>query len=168
MYVQYTYIYVPSFRGRSYLKVYLEVYRLVSHAFKALNHPACVRMLCACVCGSSIMCTGLSAEVVRPFYKERADVAMRILQDELKDAMGPEHPVLVHKPEGCIFLWMWFRDLPISAEELYFRYVLAPACLALPCLVLSCLAPAAVRPTYLLSSSSNDDGWVAGWLVGGV
>jgi hypothetical protein len=114
------------------------------------------------------MCTGLSAEVVRPFYKERADVAMRILQDELKDAMGPEHPVLVHKPEGCIFLWMWFRDLPISAEELYFRYVLAPACLALPCLVLSCLAPAAVRPTYLLSSSSNDDGWLAGWLVGGV
>ena len=35
--------------------------------------------------------------------------------------MGPEHPVLVHKPEGCIFLWIWFRDLPISAEQLYFK-----------------------------------------------
>jgi valine--pyruvate aminotransferase len=122
-------------------------------------------MLCACVCGSSIMCTGLSAEVVRPFYKERADVAMRILQDELKDAMGPEHPVLVHKPEGCIFLWMWFRDLPISAEELYFRYVLAPACLALPCLALSCLAPAAVRPTYLLVVLMMMAGWLGGWLA---
>ena len=35
--------------------------------------------------------------------------------------MGPEHRVLVHKPEGCIFLWVWFRDLPISAEQLYFK-----------------------------------------------
>eukprot|EP01043_Picozoa_sp_COSAG02_P001511 COSAG02_NODE_32_length_50374_cov_46.674013_25_plen_139_part_00 len=63
----------------------------------------------------------LSAEVVRPFYKERATAAMRILQEELNDAMGPEHRVLVHKPEGCIFLWIWFRDLPISAEQLYFK-----------------------------------------------
>ena len=43
------------------------------------------------------------------------------MQEELKDAMGPDHPVLVHKPEGCIFLWIWFRGLPISAEQMYFR-----------------------------------------------
>ena len=43
------------------------------------------------------------------------------MQEELKDAMGTDHPVLVHKPEGCIFLWIWFRGLPISAEQMYFR-----------------------------------------------
>ena len=63
----------------------------------------------------------LSADVVRPFYKERSTVALRLMQEELTSAMGDEHPVLVHKPEGCIFLWVWFRDLPISAEELYVR-----------------------------------------------
>lgn len=48
-------------------------------------------------------------------------MAMKILQEELETAMGPKHRVLVHKPEGCIFLWVWFRDLPIRAEELYFK-----------------------------------------------
>ena len=52
----------------------------------------------------------LSAEVVRPFYKERSQVALRLMQEELTSAMGDDHPVLVHKPEGCIFLWVWFRD----------------------------------------------------------
>ena len=25
----------------------------------------------------------------------------------------------IHKPEGAIFLWVWFDDLPISTTELY-------------------------------------------------
>ncbi len=27
----------------------------------------------------------------------------------------------IHKPEGAIFLWLWFEDLPISSAELYQR-----------------------------------------------
>ena len=27
----------------------------------------------------------------------------------------------MHKPEGAIFLWVWFKDLPISTTELYDR-----------------------------------------------
>jgi len=30
-------------------------------------------------------------------------------------------PCYIHKPEGAIFLWLWFKDLPISSEELYQR-----------------------------------------------
>ena len=26
---------------------------------------------------------------------------------------------MIHKPEGAIFLWLWFKDLPISTVELY-------------------------------------------------
>jgi valine--pyruvate aminotransferase len=27
----------------------------------------------------------------------------------------------IHKPEGAIFLWLWFRGLPITTLELYER-----------------------------------------------
>ena len=27
----------------------------------------------------------------------------------------------IHKPEGAIFLWLWFDGLPISSQELYER-----------------------------------------------
>ena len=27
----------------------------------------------------------------------------------------------IHKPEGAFFLWVWFRDLPISCQTLYER-----------------------------------------------
>ncbi len=33
----------------------------------------------------------------------------------------PEERCLIHKPEGAIFLWLWFKDLPISTELLYQR-----------------------------------------------
>jgi len=25
----------------------------------------------------------------------------------------------VHKPEGAIFLWLWFKDLPVHSTQLY-------------------------------------------------
>ena len=28
-------------------------------------------------------------------------------------------PYRVHTPEGSMFLWLWFEDLPISSGELY-------------------------------------------------
>lgn len=33
----------------------------------------------------------------------------------------PAERCLIHKPEGAIFLWLWFKDLPISTELLYQR-----------------------------------------------
>ena len=27
----------------------------------------------------------------------------------------------IHKPEGALFLWLWFPGLPVSSEELYQR-----------------------------------------------
>jgi len=30
-------------------------------------------------------------------------------------------PFAVHKPEGALFLWLWFDGLPITGNELYER-----------------------------------------------
>ena len=30
-------------------------------------------------------------------------------------------PYRVHRPEGAIFLWLWFENLPITSAELYQR-----------------------------------------------
>ena len=30
-------------------------------------------------------------------------------------------PYRIHRPEGAIFLWLWFEGLPITSEELYQR-----------------------------------------------
>jgi len=58
----------------------------------------------------------LSREIVAPFYRERMEKAVAIFKKHLGDL-----PYHIHKPEGAIFLWLWFKDLPISSEELYQR-----------------------------------------------
>lgn len=58
----------------------------------------------------------LSTNVVRPFYQEKAASAVRYVRDALS-----EYPVKIHKPEGALFLWLWFKDLPITTLELYQR-----------------------------------------------
>ena len=60
--------------------------------------------------------TPLCENVIRPFYKEKADFAV----DCLKRHMG-DIPWHAHKPEGAMFLWLWFEALPISSLELYER-----------------------------------------------
>lgn len=56
----------------------------------------------------------LANHVIRPFYAEQAQYAISLLQQELKD-----YPLAIHQPEGAIFLWLWFENLPISTNELY-------------------------------------------------
>ncbi|SSY80457.1 valine--pyruvate transaminase [Alysiella crassa] len=56
----------------------------------------------------------LSDNVIRPFYAEQAEYAISLLQQEFKD-----YPLAIHQPEGAIFLWLWFENLPISTNELY-------------------------------------------------
>ncbi len=59
----------------------------------------------------------LSETVVRPFYEQRAVLAMELARKHLP----PEVPWRVHQSEGAFFLWFWFDELPISCRELYRR-----------------------------------------------
>lgn len=58
----------------------------------------------------------LSDDYIRPFYQGQAKLAVQLL----KQALG-EYPMRIHKPEGAIFLWVWFENLPITTVELYQR-----------------------------------------------
>ena len=40
---------------------------------------------------------------------------------QLRHEIGDHIPMRIHKPEGALFLWLWFEGLPISSEELYQR-----------------------------------------------
>ena len=61
--------------------------------------------------------TRVSNEVVKPFYEEKAKRAVAQLRHEIGDHI----PMRIHKPEGALFLWLWFEGLPISSQELYNR-----------------------------------------------
>lgn len=58
----------------------------------------------------------LSANVVRPFYENKMKQAVEWFTQSLGNT-----PYYIHKPEGALFLWLWFKDLPISSQELYER-----------------------------------------------
>ncbi|ENQ8061320.1 valine--pyruvate transaminase [Vibrio parahaemolyticus] len=58
----------------------------------------------------------LSSEVIKPFYKQKSQRAVELLQQAITDER-----FRIHKPEGAIFLWLWFDELPITAMELYQR-----------------------------------------------
>jgi len=60
--------------------------------------------------------THLTEQIIKPFYRQQLDTALQIFHETLSDL-----PVLVHKPEGAFFLWLWLQDLPISTQELYQR-----------------------------------------------
>ncbi|HCE2452515.1 TPA: valine--pyruvate transaminase [Vibrio parahaemolyticus] len=58
----------------------------------------------------------LSSEVIKPFYKQKSQRAVELLQQAITDER-----FRIHKPEGAIFLWLWFDELPITTTELYQR-----------------------------------------------
>ncbi|QIE97908.1 valine--pyruvate transaminase [Pantoea stewartii] len=58
----------------------------------------------------------LSEEVIKPFYQHKVMQTITLIRRYLS-----AERCLIHKPEGAIFLWLWFRDLPISTELLYQR-----------------------------------------------
>ena len=58
----------------------------------------------------------LSNNLVKPFYKQRAQQAVDWFRAELGSL-----PYRIHSPEGAIFLWLWFECLPITSQELYQR-----------------------------------------------
>lgn len=58
----------------------------------------------------------ISENEVAPFYRSKANQAVEQLKRELA-----AYPLRLHQPEGAIFLWLWFENLPIKAAELYER-----------------------------------------------
>ncbi|MDG3086779.1 valine--pyruvate transaminase [Vibrio hannami] len=58
----------------------------------------------------------LSQMIVKPFYQQKAQHAVELLKEHIDDPR-----FRIHKPEGAIFLWLWFDELPIPTMELYKR-----------------------------------------------
>ncbi|MDX1304232.1 valine--pyruvate transaminase [Photobacterium sp.] len=58
----------------------------------------------------------LSAQVIKPFYQRKSQHAVELLQTAIIDER-----FRIHKPEGAMFLWLWFKELPITTMDLYRR-----------------------------------------------
>lgn len=58
----------------------------------------------------------LSDEVIKPFYQGKSQHAVELLHQAIDDPR-----FRIHKPEGAMFLWLWFDELPITTMELYKR-----------------------------------------------
>jgi valine--pyruvate aminotransferase len=58
----------------------------------------------------------MSRELIKPFYARKAEAAVATLERALLGL-----PFRIHRPEGAIFLWLWFPGLPITSAELYRR-----------------------------------------------
>ncbi|MGC1478919.1 MAG: valine--pyruvate transaminase [Chthoniobacterales bacterium] len=56
-------------------------------------------------------------DLIRPFYERKARLARACVAEFFDDSLDYH----VHASEGAMFLWLWFRGLPISAAELYER-----------------------------------------------
>lgn len=59
----------------------------------------------------------ISENIIRPFYRDKST---RLL-DYIHESFDPSVDYAVHKIEGSLFAWLWFRNLPISTAELYER-----------------------------------------------
>ncbi len=59
---------------------------------------------------------GLSQKTIKPFYVKKAKKAVEYVHRELAGT-----PYRIHRPEGAMFLWLWFEGLPVTCLELYER-----------------------------------------------
>ncbi len=58
----------------------------------------------------------LSQLLIKPYYQEKVEHAVDVVHEEFD---GLDY--YIHKPEGAMFLWLWFPGLPITSKELYER-----------------------------------------------
>ena len=56
----------------------------------------------------------LCDDVIKPYYKNKAKVAVALFNDIFADS-----PVYLHKLEGAFFMWLWFKDMGVTSETLY-------------------------------------------------
>lgn len=59
----------------------------------------------------------ISQQIVRPFYEKRSKDTLAYIKETFDSAIDYR----IHKSEGAIFLWIWFKNLKISSRELYQR-----------------------------------------------
>jgi valine--pyruvate aminotransferase len=60
--------------------------------------------------------TALSKTLMQPYYSRKKELAVAAVREFFTDT-----PCRIHAPEGAMFLWLWFKDLPITSLELYER-----------------------------------------------
>ena len=58
----------------------------------------------------------LCNDIIQPFYKKRSELAVKLLRAAIDDSR-----LHIHKPEGSMFLWLWFEGLSVTTSELYQR-----------------------------------------------
>ncbi len=58
----------------------------------------------------------LSRNLIGPFYRNKMEKAVAAVRRECAGL-----PYRIHKPEGAMFLWLWFEGLPLSSLDLYRR-----------------------------------------------
>lgn len=58
--------------------------------------------------------TTISKDMMQPYYRKKKDRAVQAVKELFTDI-----PCRIHVPEGAMFLWLWFENLPISSLELY-------------------------------------------------
>ncbi len=61
--------------------------------------------------------SNFSTSCLRPYYQQSSEDAVHHLLTAFIDL-----PLRIHQPEGALFLWLWFPDLPIHSSELYERF----------------------------------------------
>jgi len=69
----------------------------------------------------------IAETVIRPHYRDK----FAVLETALSDFMPDDLPWYLHRGEGGIFAWLWFRDLPVSDWELY-QWLKAENVIAVP------------------------------------
>ena len=56
----------------------------------------------------------ISRDIVQPYYREKSIEAQKWIHEAFA---GQQYGV--HRSEGAIFLWLWFKNLSITTKELY-------------------------------------------------
>ena len=59
----------------------------------------------------------ISHRIIRPYYEKRMLHTLELIRSIFEGRF----PYRVHKPEGALFLWLWFPQLKITAGMLYER-----------------------------------------------
>jgi valine--pyruvate aminotransferase len=60
--------------------------------------------------------SAVSKDLMQPFYRKKMKKTVAAVQEMFADI-----PCRIHIPEGAMFLWLWFENLPITSLELYQR-----------------------------------------------
>ncbi|MBN1686936.1 MAG: valine--pyruvate transaminase [Spirochaetales bacterium] len=59
----------------------------------------------------------LCKDVITPYYRTRAYRTI----EWISEALDGVCEYSIHKAQGALFLWLWFKNLPVTTGELYYR-----------------------------------------------